>query len=185
VLLHAVAALKRTLPVRLILVGDGEERATLEALVSRLDLGNDVRFVGWQANPWALLARSDVLALSSRTEAFPSVITEAMALDIPVVATECSAGVRECVDDGSAGILVPPTNPAALATALGAILTQPEVAESLRRRGAVYVARFRLHDAAATYEDMLLDVLGRGTREAAEHRSEFTPRKDADVAVDA
>jgi glycosyltransferase involved in cell wall biosynthesis len=149
--------------VRLLIVGDGDERGELESLTARLGLEQDVRFVGWQGNPWAYMARADVVAVSSRTEAFPCVLTEAMALGVPTVAAECSAGIRDCLDGGSAGLLVPPDDPPALARALHRVLTDRALAASLGASGRTRVAAFHLPDAVDAYESILLDVLaGRG-----------------------
>ncbi len=158
-LLHAVAELRKTLPVRLLIVGDGEERGELESLTARLGLQQDVRFVGWQSNPWAYMARADVVAVSSRTEAFPCVLTEAMALGVPTVAAECSAGIRDCLDGGSAGLLVPPDDPPAFARALHRVLTDRALAASFGASGRNRVAAFHLPDAVDAYESILLDVL--------------------------
>ena len=158
VLLRAVAELRRSVRVRVALVGDGEERGALEELARSLGIADDVRFVGWQSNPWRFLGRSSLLALSSRTEAFPNVLTEAMALDVPVVAAECSRGIRDCLDDGRAGLLVRPEDPGALDTALRRVLTEPALAERLRAAGRRRVARFGLRETVRAYESMLLDV---------------------------
>lgn len=159
ILLHALAELQQALPVRLLIVGDGDERGELESLTARLGLEQDVRFVGWQSNPWAYMARSQVVAVSSRTEAFPCVLTEAMALGIPTVAAECSAGIRDCLGGGTAGILVPPDDPSAFARALHRVLTDPVLAASLGASGRNRVAAFHLPDAVDAYESILLDVL--------------------------
>lgn len=159
ILLHALAELKKALPVRLLIVGDGDERGELESLTSRLGLEQDVRFVGWQSNPWAYMARAQVVAVSSRTEAFPCVLTEAMALGIPTVAAECSAGIRDCLDGGRAGLLVPPDDPPAFARALHRVLTDPALATSLGASGRNRVAAFHLPDAVEAYESIILDVL--------------------------
>ena len=163
ILLNAVAELRKTFPVRLLIVGDGDERGELESLTVRLGLEQDVRFIGWQSNPWAYMARANVVAVSSRTEAFPCVLTEAMALGVPTVAAECSAGIRDCLDGGRAGLLVPPDDPPAFARALHRVLTDPALAASLGSSGRERVAAFHLPDAVDAYESILLDVLaGRG-----------------------
>jgi glycosyltransferase involved in cell wall biosynthesis len=184
VLLHAVAMLKATTPVRLLIVGDGEERQVLESIASQLGLAHDVRFVGWQANPWSYLKRSQMLVLSSRTEAFPSVLTEAMALRVPVVAAECSAGVRECLDEGRAGCLVPPDDPGALARGIAKVLAETVYAASLVECGARFVERFRLSDAVPAYEELLMDVM-EPVPHAPRARGPTTPTESSAVPADA
>ncbi|HUF29481.1 MAG TPA: glycosyltransferase [Gemmatimonadaceae bacterium] len=181
ILIRAVAELRKTLPVRLVIVGDGDERLPLESLVGQLGLQHDVRFVGWQGNPWTFMARADVVAVSSRTEAFPCVLTEAMALGIPTVASECSAGIRDCLDEGRAGLLVPPNDPHALARALHRVLTDRALASSLGSRGRERVAAFHLPDAVDAYESILLDVLA-GREIPAADRAGPLPRTPASSA---
>ena len=158
VLLRAVAEFRSALPARLVFVGDGDEHSALVALATRLGLENDVRFVGWQRNPWAYLRGAQVLALSSRTEAFPSVLTEAMAVGVPIVAAECSAGIRDCLDGGKAGLLVSPDDAEALARALHRVLSEPALAMSLSANGTKHVSQFALTRRVAAYETMLLET---------------------------
>lgn len=159
ILLRAVAQVRSRLLVRLVMVGDGDARGPLEAQAAALGIADAVVFTGWEGNPWRHLARADVLVLSSRTEAFPSVITEAFALGVPVVAAECSAGVRECADDGRAAVLVPPESPDALAAAIERVLTTPSLRETLQVAGRRVAGRFALDDAVGRYEAMLRDVV--------------------------
>ena len=86
-LLRAFAALRSTQAARLVVVGDGPDRAALEALAKALNLGADVQFAGFQSNPQPYLAEFDVFALSSDTEQLPIALLEAMASGLPVVAT--------------------------------------------------------------------------------------------------
>ncbi|MBK6969481.1 MAG: glycosyltransferase [Candidatus Microthrix sp.] len=79
----------------------------------------------------SVLEDADVLVLSSLSEGMPLVLLEAMAASTPIVATDVG-GVRECCDDGGAGMLVPPADPVALADALGVVLSDPDLRPSLR-----------------------------------------------------
>jgi len=90
--------------LQLLVVGDGEDRPELEALVARLGLGERVRFAGFRDDVPALLAAGDCLLLPSRWEGMPYVVLEAMAAGRPVVATPVD-GARDLVVDGGTGIL--------------------------------------------------------------------------------
>lgn len=158
VLVRALAALDRSWGARLVIVGDGDERPALERLVTSLALRDSVTFTGWQDNPWKFVARADVLALTSYTEAFPCALTEAFAVGTPVVATDCSAGVRECVQHGACGVLVPPGDPQAIAAALERVLGNDALRESLVARGRERVAPFDLPLAVRRYESVLGEV---------------------------
>jgi glycosyltransferase involved in cell wall biosynthesis len=87
-LVHAFARLPATLGARLVIVGGGPERASLEALATGLGLGERVRFAGELADPAALYREFDVFALSSDTEQMPLSVLEAMAAGLPVAATD-------------------------------------------------------------------------------------------------
>lgn len=102
----------------LVIVGDGELRPELEAQAKRLRIEDKVLFVGTQGNPFPYLAGAKFLTLSSRTEAFPMVLIEALALQCPVVATDCPTGPREIVRDGENGLLVDNENVEAFSKAL-------------------------------------------------------------------
>lgn len=161
-LIRSFARLRVRRPLRLVIIGDGDERPVLESLVASLGLTGSVIFIGWQSNPWATLARARVMALTSRTEAFPSVITEALALGVPVVAVECSRGVVESLDGGHAGLLVRAGDGAALDAAIERALDDRAAVAQMRDRGLRHVERFALQRAVADYESLILEVLGRG-----------------------
>nr|WP_321522365.1 glycosyltransferase [uncultured Macellibacteroides sp.] len=85
------------------LVGDGPETMVLKAFVDEHHL-MDVTFWGFQNNPYPYLAKADILALTSESEAFPTVLIEAMLLSKPIVSTKCS-GCIEITDNGKSGLL--------------------------------------------------------------------------------
>ncbi|HET6957301.1 MAG TPA: glycosyltransferase, partial [Vicinamibacterales bacterium] len=86
-LLDAVAVLRRTVPARLFILGQGEREAGMRDQIERLGLGDAVVLCGFQKNPWKYIARADLFALTSRYEGFGNVLIEAMACGVPVVAT--------------------------------------------------------------------------------------------------
>jgi len=124
-LIRAFAAVRAGVPSRLLVLGEGPERGTLEALVERLGLGADVRFPGFVENPFAYMARASVFVLSSRWEGLPNTLIQAMACGCPVVSTDCPSGPREVLHDGTYGRLVPPRDPDALAAAILETLRHP------------------------------------------------------------
>jgi glycosyltransferase involved in cell wall biosynthesis len=124
-LLRAFALLHAERPVRLVVLGEGAWRERLAALAATLGVDADVDLPGFQPNPYPFLARTRVFALSSRWEGSPNVLTEAMALGTPVVATDCPSGPREILADGRYGPLVPMGDAPALAAALARALDEP------------------------------------------------------------
>lgn len=104
----------------LIFLGDGDMRIELEMMAADLDIADQVVFLGFQANPFSYIAKSDVFVLSSIHEGFPNALVESMACGIPAVASDCKSGPREILseahNDSAAteaeyadyGILIPP-----------------------------------------------------------------------------
>lgn len=123
---------------RLRLVGDGPLRADLEAQVARLDLAERVVFMGFQADPYPLVAAADLLVLSSMTEGLPTVAIEAMYLGVNVVSTDCGSGVRDIVAEGKLGTIVPNHDADALARGIVARLAARIDAATLKAAAARY-----------------------------------------------
>lgn len=100
---------QRKIPSRLIMVGDGPERSSAEWLVRNRALGCKVNFLGKQDSISEILSISDLMLLPSETESFGLVALEAMACEVPVIASAVG-GIPEVVRDGIDGFLVPPRN---------------------------------------------------------------------------
>lgn len=150
-LIAAFGEVRRARPSRLLILGEGEERAKLQALIQSLSLGNDACLGGFTFNPYAYMSRAAVFALSSAWEGFGIVLVEAMACGTPVVSTDCVAGPAEILVDGKYGRLVPVGNPAALAEAILATLDDPLPPEVLRERAG----DFSLEKVGAEYLELL------------------------------
>ncbi|MEO8576522.1 MAG: glycosyltransferase [Gemmatimonadales bacterium] len=160
ILIRAFALLPVSLDARLIIVGEGVERNELERLIAELGLRNRVSLIGFRSNPWRYMARAKVLAVPSRTEAFPSVIGEAFVLSLPVVAANCSDGISEYLDQGGCGVMVSPNDPNALAVALERVLVDVELRERLVSAGRLRVQAFDMTSTVARYEEMLAGTAG-------------------------
>ncbi len=110
---------------RLIILGEGPDRAELEAQIERLGLRDRVKLPGFAHNPINYFARADVFALSSHVEGLPNVLVEAMIAGCTPVATDCPTGPREVLDGGRFGYLVPVRDPTAMAAAIEQALDHP------------------------------------------------------------
>ncbi|GGF43599.1 glycosyl transferase [Marmoricola endophyticus] len=109
--------------VHLVLAGEGPQRGALEAEVERLGIGDRVSLPGFVENPYPLFAHADAFVLSSRWEGLPTVLLEVMALDTPIVATDCPSGPAEILGAGAYGTLAPVGDPDALAHAISTALS--------------------------------------------------------------
>ena len=133
-LLRAFAVVRGLRTVRLVILGEGEERARLEFLRRELGLEADVDMPGFAANPYAYMARSAVFVLSSAWEGFGNVVAEAMACGTPVVSTDCPSGPSEILEGGKWGRLAPVGDAQSLAEAIIQTLDQPRDPVPLRTR---------------------------------------------------
>jgi len=122
ILIQAIARLKATHPVRLIIAGQGDELANLQSLALQLGISDRVSFPGHVANPLPLMKQASVFVLSSYREGMPNALIEAIACGTPVVATDCPTGPREVLDDGRFGTLVPVGDVETMAAAIADVL---------------------------------------------------------------
>uniref|UniRef100_UPI00286DB4E3 glycosyltransferase n=1 Tax=Chamaesiphon sp. VAR_48_metabat_403 TaxID=2964700 RepID=UPI00286DB4E3 len=134
-LIRSIAIVRQTRPVRLIILGQGEELLHLENLVKELDLVNDVVFLGFVANPYAYMFKAQMLVMSSVYEGFGNVLVEGMLAGTPVVSTNCESGPSEILADGKYGNLVAVGDANGLATAIISTLNNPPDPDILIRRG--------------------------------------------------
>jgi glycosyltransferase involved in cell wall biosynthesis len=145
---------------RLRIVGSGPEEAAIRAQVAALAAGVDrVDLLPPVADAEAELRRSSLVALPSLTEGLPLVLAEAMALGLPCVATDCSAGVRLLAEDGATARIVPRADPAALAAALDELMSDPAERASLGARARTSVARYRADGIIDQWEALIARVL--------------------------
>ena len=133
-----VRAVSRLDGVHLALIGDGSQRAELEALVASLGIAHRVHLPGWADDVPAWVADLDVVALTSRNEGTPVALIEALAASRPVVATSVG-GVPFVIRDGVSGWLVPPGDRMAVAEAIGACLADPTEADRRAAAGRTEV----------------------------------------------
>jgi len=132
-LIRAFALVRKERPARLMILGEGKDRARLEALVRELGLEKDVALPGFVDNPYKYMRRAAVFVLSSKWEALPTVLIEAMACGCPVVSTDCPSGPAEILENGKWGRLVPVQSPEPLAKAILDTLEHPVYATERAR----------------------------------------------------
>ncbi|HYO75605.1 MAG TPA: glycosyltransferase family 4 protein, partial [Thermoanaerobaculia bacterium] len=126
-------AAKRVDNAVFLILGDGNKREEWQALAAQQGIGDRVRWAGYRTDVDTILAGCDALVHPSLDDAFPTVLLEAMAAGLPVVATRVG-GIPEIVNDGATGILVPPGDAEALASGIEELLSDRE---RMRRMGAL------------------------------------------------
>ncbi len=155
-LISSFSRLRARCPARLMILGEGEQRCALEALVRKLGLSEDVALPGFVANPYPYLRRAAVFVLSSAWEGLPTVLIEALALGTPIVSTNCASGPAEILGNGRLGALVPVGDIDAMAEATYQAIThrhpKPE-------RAASSWAKYTVPAATAAYLDALFDPM--------------------------
>jgi glycosyltransferase involved in cell wall biosynthesis len=157
-LIDAFAMLREQLPASLFILGKGDAEPALRELIQARGLGDVVHLCGFQSNPWKYIARADVFALTSRYEGFGNVVIEAMACGVPVVATS-SPGTRDIVSSGADGLLVERHEPAAVAAALGRVLTDGALRQRMVETARRSVERYRIESVALTFDRLLTEAL--------------------------
>jgi glycosyltransferase involved in cell wall biosynthesis len=161
-LLRAVRGLvDQGIDARAVIVGEGGDRPRLEAVAAELGLADRVSLPGWRADVRDYFEAMDLFVLSSLREGLPNVLLEAMALEVPCVATRI-AGIPRLIQDGRNGRLVPPDDPAALGSAVLDLARSPDRRDEYRKAGrrtveTRYSFPVRMKRLAGIYDELLAD----------------------------
>jgi len=153
-LLQAARLLRdRGVAVRIVAVGQGPDEAEIRALHQSLELGSSVLLTGFRPDALRVMAACDAFVLASRWEGLPVALMEALALGLPVVATNVG-GVAEQLRDGRDALLVPPGDSATLADALARLAGDAALRRRLAERSAALAERFDVRRAVEHYEQL-------------------------------
>ena len=170
-LIRAFAQARQKRPLRLLILGEGEERSQLEALVSSLGLQEDVSLPGFVANPYAYMAHAALFVLSSSWEGLPTVLIEAIYCGTKnnggnVISTDCPSGPNEILAGGKYGRLVPVDDIEALASAINFALDEAPVPSTSDAKAEANTEaneawqRFELETVVGQYLDVLFPITG-------------------------
>jgi glycosyltransferase involved in cell wall biosynthesis len=141
----------------LVILGEGEERATLEALVEELGLKDRVTLPGCLRDPSPILRGADLFVMSSYYEGSSNALLEAMACGLAVISTDTSS-VREIIRDGANGILVPPNDVTALASAMDRLMKDREERERFGALAGDVIDRFSVERVMGMWDDLLTET---------------------------
>ncbi len=155
-LIKAFANIKSDFPEwRLTILGEGPERETLEQLIDKLDISDIVDLPGNIKHPHPIIREADLYILSSRFEGFPCALCEAMACGLPVISTEYHSGVREIIDDGVNGALVPVGDIDTMSDTMGQLMADENKRNKLALNAIKISERFSLESVMLVWEELL------------------------------
>lgn len=145
-LISAFSNLKKNYNIKekLYIIGDGDKRTELEMLSARLDMLNDIVFLGTQKNPYVWMKNAEFFVHSSHKEGFGMVLVEAMITNGLVVSSDCPVGPREILEDGKSGILVKPQDINEMEKALLEALRNKKVQDEKRKNSQKRMLDFSL-----------------------------------------
>lgn len=147
------------LPV-LVITGEGELQQSMAELAQRLDVSDQVRFLGFRTDMPEILRSADLFVLSSRWEGCPMVVLEAMSLEVPILATNVG-GVPELIYKDQTGVLVSPGDPDLLGNSLYDLLHKPKEAKCMAEQGRQRLLNsFSIENSAASMSRLYRQALG-------------------------
>lgn len=158
-LLKAFSIVRNKLAARLLILGDGPLRRTLQSEADALSLSDDVIWLGMQANPYKFIAKSDLFVSASRYEGLPLALIESLCLGTPLVATRCHWGPDEIVSDSGCGLLVEVGDVQGLAAACIRMLTDEAFRLKCAERAEARARLFSLESCATAYQHRIDKIL--------------------------
>lgn len=159
-LIEAFARVAADIPEwRLVIWGEGPDRAALEAQRDRLGLSDRISLPGITRQPGEWIAQSDMFVLSSRFEGWGIVVGEAMAGGLPVISFDCPWGPTEMIEQGRSGVLVPNGDVPALGDAIVALCHDPAQRDALSIEAKARMKLFDMDHILASWRSVIFEVL--------------------------
>lgn len=150
-LIRAFAKVRQVRPARLMMLGNGRQKAQLETLAKSLEIDSDIAWIGFAHNPFPYMKQAGVLVLSSAWEGFGNVLVEGLSVGVPIVSTDCPSGPAEILDRGKYGKLVPVEDSDAMAEAILQVLS-----EQRKPVDRAWLDQFTLESVTRQYLQVLL-----------------------------
>jgi glycosyltransferase involved in cell wall biosynthesis len=158
-LIQAFAKARNSTDMRLVILGEGEERELLQAEIHRLGLDNDVDLPGFIDNPYSHLASCDLFVLSSIWESSCHSLIEAQGLGVPSITTDCPSGQREIALEGDSAIVVPVGDPDTMGDAIARLVVDRVEADRLGNNALENSQRFWPDTVSKEWEKKIVDVV--------------------------
>jgi len=155
VLIRAFAEVRKKRAVKLLILGEGDERSYLESLAVKEGVSQHVSMPGFVSNPYAYIKRSSLYVLSSNFEGFPVILLEVMACGVPIISTTCTSGPSEILENGVTGILVNVGNVGELSGSICNLLDDPAKAEQLALNAKKKVDDWTIEKMVSHHEQLI------------------------------
>jgi glycosyltransferase involved in cell wall biosynthesis len=155
----AARVLKDNKRVHFIMAGDGELRTQVEARIRETGIGGHITLLGWRDNMPEVYRNLDIVVLTSLWEGLPCVFSEAMACDLPIVATNVD-GAREAIIDGENGFLHEPRDISGMAASVLRLINDAQLRIDMGRRGRERVMEFDISTSVSNLEQAYEECLG-------------------------
>lgn len=136
-----------------LIMGDGEEKENIKKIIAETNLGDTVKILDFQTNPYKYIAHSDVYVCSSYAEGYSTAVSESVALNVPVITTECS-GMREIFGENECGIICENSEDG-LYNAMKKVLENPSLLEKFSAEEKKRANDFSLKKRIKTIEDFI------------------------------
>lgn len=150
--------LDRGIKHNLIILGQGSQKEYLVNEVKKLNMEEKVKFLGFKENPYKYLNQADVFVQSSIYEGLPTVLIEALVLNVPVVATNCPDGAKEILDNGEYGLLVKMNDEKVLADAIEKVLNDRDLQKKYKIKSKDGIDRFDDKSITHSFEELFLKM---------------------------
>lgn len=171
-LLRAFAKVNETIASELVILGEGELEVELKELAEKLNIRDQVHFIGFLENPYIYFKEADLFVLSSKNEGFGHVLVEALATGTPIVSTNCKPGAEEVLNDGEFGKLCEVGNAEEMAKKILAVLElNDEETMEIIEKGLQRAQEFEARTIVKHYERTFSQVMG--------HKERSKVRKDS------
>lgn len=160
-MIMAFYKINKKLPnTELYIYGEGPERDNLEELIKQLSLQKNVFLPGKTNKVYDVLNDSDIYLMSSKQEGFPNALCEAMASGLPVVAFECHEGLRDIIDDGNNGFLVPPDNIDKMIEYTCLLIEDINLRHNFSKKAVEITNKFSISNVLNTWEEAIVKAGG-------------------------
>ncbi|NJL56131.1 glycosyltransferase family 4 protein [bacterium] len=140
------------------IIGEGEKRAELEALVADYRLEGRVFLPGKHSNPWPTVKAAQLFVLPSRFEGLPVVLLSALGCGVPAISFDCPSGPAEIIHDGLDGLLIPPGDTAGFTAAMARLMQDEPLRQQMSRSAVNARVRFGVNQIVLEWEALFDEV---------------------------